>query len=473
MKKTKIIATIWPATNSKEKLIELYNSWVNIIRFNFSHANYEETKKIVDLIKTLNKSWITNLSLLLDTKGPEIRSWVLENPIKYKEWDKFKIFVDEKKIFWEKSLFCDYNFLVDDLKIWQNIVIDSGLLTVEVISKTKDYLEVISKSEAIIWSRRHINLPWINLKLPWITNKDIEDINFAIDNDFDFIAASFVRNKECVNQIKDIFKKRENNYIKIISKIENQEWIDNLEEIVSSSHWVMVARWDLWVEVPVEKLSLYQKGIVEKCKLYGKFVIIATHLLETMIENQFPTRAETSDIFNSVLQKPDCLMLSWETAVWKYPIEAVKLMVKVVKEAESHIIYKHDDYFNDWLRDEDIEKKVLIRSGIFIWEELNAKALVVITKSWILARLASFFRPKIQVFAFTKFEKTSRYINALFWVEPIFHPKRNSENFFETMDWAVNYLIENNLVEKWNKIIAINDIKKWNKDVSMMEILNV
>lgn len=262
MKKTKIIATIWPATNSKEKLIELYNSWVNIIRFNFSHANYEETKKIVDLIKTLNKSWITNLSLLLDTKGPEIRSWVLENPIKYKEWDKFKIFVDEKKLFWEKSLFCDYNFLVDDLKIWQNIVIDSGLLTVEVISKTKDYLEVISKSEAIIWSRRHINLPWINLKLPWITNKDIEDINFAIDNDFDFIAASFVRNKECVNQIKDIFKKRENNYIKIISKIENQEWIDNLEEIVSSSHWVMVARWDLWVEVPVEKLSLYQKEIV-------------------------------------------------------------------------------------------------------------------------------------------------------------------------------------------------------------------
>lgn len=473
MKKTKIIATIWPATNSKEKLIELYNSWVNIIRFNFSHANYEETKKIVDLIKTLNKSWITNLSLLLDTKGPEIRSWVLENPIKYKEWDKFKIFVDEKKLFWEKSLFCDYNFLVDDLKIWQNIVIDSGLLTVEVISKTKDYLEVISKSEAIIWSRRHINLPWINLKLPWITNKDIEDINFAIDNDFDFIAASFVRNKECVNQIKDIFKKRENNYIKIISKIENQEWIDNLEEIVSSSHWVMVARWDLWVEVPVEKLSLYQKEIVEKCKLYGKFVIIATHLLETMIENQFPTRAETSDIFNSVLQKPDCLMLSWETAVWKYPIEAVKLMVKVVKEAESHIIYKHDDYFNDWLRDEDIEKKVLIRSGIFIWEELNAKALVVITKSWILARLASFFRPKIQVFAFTKFEKTSRYINALFWVEPIFHSKRNSENFFETMDWAVNYLIANNLVEKWNKIIAKNDIKKWNKDVSMMEILNV
>lgn len=473
MKKTKIIATIWPATNSKEKLIELYNSWVNIIRFNFSHANYEETKKIVDLIKTLNKSWITNLSLLLDTKGPEIRSWVLENPIKYKEWDKFKIFVDEKKLFWEKSLFCDYNFLVDDLKIWQNIVIDSGLLTVEVISKTKDYLEVISKSEAIIWSRRHINLPWINLKLPWITNKDIEDINFAIDNDFDFIAASFVRNKECVNQIKDIFKKRENNYIKIISKIENQEWIDNLEEIVSSSHWVMVARWDLWVEVPVEKLSLYQKEIVEKCKLYGKFVIIATHLLEIMIENQFPTRAETSDIFNSVLQKPDCLMLSWETAVWKYPIEAVKLMVKVVKEAESHIIYKHDDYFNDWLRDEDIEKKVLIRSGIFIWEELNAKALVVITKSWILARLASFFRPKIQVFAFTKFEKTSRYINALFWVEPIFHSKRNSENFFETMDWAVNYLIANNLVEKWNKIIAINDIKKWNKDVSMMEILNV
>lgn len=473
MKKTKIIATIWPATNSKEKLIELYNAWINIIRFNFSHADYEETLKTVNIIKDLNKSWITNLSLLLDTKWPEIRTWDLAEVINFSIWEKFKIYVDKSKLDWEKSIFCDYPYLISDLQVGQTIVIDSGLLNAEVVSKNIDYLELVSKSNAKIWSRRHINLPWIKLRLPSITQKDINDINFALENDFDFIAASFVRNKDCVNEIKDLFRKSENYHIKLISKIENQEWIDNLEEIVKDSHGVMVARWDLWVEVPVEKLSLYQRKIVDISKKYWKFVIIATHLLETMIENQFPTRAETSDIFNSVLQQADCLMLSWETSVWKYPIESVKMMVKVIKEAENHILYTHDDYLNDWLRDEDIEKKVLIRSWIFIWEELNAKALVVITKTWILARLASFFRPKIKVFAFTKFESTSRYINALFWIEPIFHKKRNSENYFETMDWAVNYLIENNLVEKRSKIISINDLKKWKEEISMMEILNV
>lgn len=473
MKKTKIIATVWPSTNSEEKLIDLYDAWINIIRFNFSHADYEGARKTADMIKKLNKKWITNLSLLLDTKWPEIRTGDLNHKVVYYGWDIFRIYVDKSKITWTNSLFCDYCFLIEDIKIWQNIILDSWLLSTKVISKWVDYIEVIAENQAEIWSRRHVNLPWLKLKLPWITDKDVVDINFALDNDFDYIAASFIRNKEWIDEIRQLFSKRNNKHIKLISKIENAEAIENLDEIIKYSDWVMVARGDLWIEVPIEKLSVYQRDIVEKSKNLGKFVIVATHLLETMIENQFPTRAETSDVFNSVLQQPDCLMLSWETAVWKYPIEAVKMMVKVTKEAENYITYNHADYSNDWLRQSDIEKKLLIRSGIFIWEDLNAKALIVLTKTWILARLASFFRPKIDVFAFTKFEDTVRYINSLFWVNPIYLEKRNSENFAETMELAINHLLEKGVIVKWDTVIAINDIKRNWEDVSVMEIINV
>lgn len=473
MKKTKIIATVGPATNTEDKLIELYNAWINIIRFNFSHADYEWAKKTADAIKKLNKKWITNLSLLLDTKWPEVRTGDLDNKVTFYTWDIFKIYVDQKKMTWNNSLFCDYCFLIDDIKIGQNIILDSWLLSTKVVSKEKDFIEVMAENQALIWSRRHVNLPWLKLKLPGITPKDVIDINFALDNDFDYIAASFIRNKEWIDEIRKLFNSRNNKHIKLISKIENEEAIENLDEIIKYSDWVMVARGDLWIEVPIEKLSVYQRDIIEKSKNLGKFVIVATHLLETMIENQFPTRAETSDVFNSVLQQPDCLMLSWETAVWKYPIEAVKMMVKVTKEAENYITYNHADYSNDWLRQSDIEKKLLIRSGIFIWEDLNAKALIVLTKTWILARLASFFRPKINVYAFTKFEDTVRYINSLFWVSSVYLEKRNSENFIETMELAINYLLEKWVIKKWDTVIAINDIKRNGEDVSVMEIINV
>ncbi len=473
MKKTKIIATLWPATNTEEKIVELYNAWINIIRFNFSHADYEWAQKTADLIKKLNKSWITNLSLLLDTKWPEIRTGTIENKIQYNIWDIFKIYVDKDKLSWENSLFCDYPFLIGDVEIWQNIVIDSGLLNTKVISKNNDYVEVEAENPATIGSRRHINLPWIKLKLPSVTEKDVIDINFALDNDFDFIAASFVRNKEWIEDIRKLFEAKDNLHIKLISKIENAEALENLNDIIKYSDGIMVARWDLWVEVPIEKLSVYQREIMDKSKHCGKFVIIATHLLETMIDNQFPTRAETSDVFNSILQQPDCLMLSWETAIGKYPIDTVKMMVKVIKEAENFVEYKHKDYSNGWLREKDMEKKLLIKSGIYIWEEINSKALIILTKSWILARLAASFRPKIQVFAFTKYSKTVNYINSLFWITPIYLENRNSENFLETMDIAVEYLTTNKFIETWDRIIAINDMKKNNQELPIMEIINV
>lgn len=195
MKNTKITATIWPATDNEENIIKLYEAGVNIIRFNFSHADYDNAKRIVDLIKKLNKSGKTNLSFLLDTKWPEIRTWVLKEKLSYKTGDKFKLVVDENDR-WENDLYCDYEYIVEDLEIGRVIKIDSWLFDVEVIWKWKNYLEVMALNDAIIWTKRHINLPWVEIRLPWITEKDKEDIIWWIKNDFNFIGASFIRKEK-------------------------------------------------------------------------------------------------------------------------------------------------------------------------------------------------------------------------------------------------------------------------------------
>ncbi|USN59371.1 MAG: hypothetical protein H6767_00135 [Candidatus Peribacteria bacterium] len=202
-----------------------------------------------------------------------------------------------------------------------------------------------------------------------------------MENGFSFIAASFIRSAKNVEEIRKLLKKFNGEEIKIISKIENEEGVENLDEIIAASDGIMVARGDLGIEVPIKKLALYQKQMVEKSRTAGKFVITATHLLETMIENPFPTRAESSDVFNSVLQKPDCLMLSGETAVGKFPIESVKMMTSIIKEAEKNITYEHEHFAFKGYTPRDLEKKLLIKSGICTGEELQAKAVIILTKS--------------------------------------------------------------------------------------------
>lgn len=473
MKKTKIIATLWPATNTEKMLEKLYKSWVDIIRFNFSHANYKDSLKTIQTINELNKSSKTNLSILLDTKGPEIRTWDLKEKNIYRKWDVFNIYVDEKKELKGLDLFCDYPYLADDIKIGKCIVIDSGLFSVKVLEKKKNHVVVKALNSAIIGSRRHINLPWVKLKLPWITKKDREDIKFAIENNFSYVAASFIRSWENVKEIRDLLKKHDCTTLKIISKIENEEWVENLNSIIKESDGIMVARWDLWIEVPIKKLALYQKDMVDKAKVAGKMVIIATHLLETMIENPFPTRAESSDVFNSVLQQPDCLMLSWETAIGKFPIESVKMMTSIIKEAEKSITYKHNDFTFNGFSERDLEKKILIKSWLYAWEELWAKAMIILTKSGMLARFVSSYRPNIKVYAFTNKDSSIWIMNWLFWIEPILHTSWDSQNYSKTMELAIKYLLERKLIKKHDKVIAINDIQKDNNEIPITEIIDL
>lgn len=473
MKNTKIIATIGPATNNEEKVIELYNAGINVIRFNFSHANYEEAGRNIELIKRLNKEGKTNLSLLLDTKGPEIRTGDLAEKNTYEAGEIFKVYVDPSKELTEKALFCDYPYLIEDIELGGYINIDSGLMNVEVLEKQEDCVVVKALNSAVIWNRRHINLPGVRLKLPGITEKDIKDIEFAIENDFAFIAASFIRSASNVQEIRDLFAKHNCNTIKIISKIENEEGIENIDEVIEASDGIMVARGDLGIEVPIQKLAIYQKEIVEKCNKKGKIVITATHLLETMIDNPFPTRAESSDVFNAVLQKCDSLMLSGETAIGKFPIEAVKMMTSLINEAETVVDYDFADFEYSDTNEKVLEKKELLKGAIMAADKLGAKAMLIMTRSGRLAKLASNFRPNVPVFAFAPTEQVVRNINLNYGIYPAVLNTWEDYNCTKNLDDAIELLLNNGSITREDKIVVINNIRRGNQEISSTEIINL
>lgn len=471
MKKTKIIATVWPATESEQKLQELFESGINIIRFNFSHAQHSHSKIISDRIKSLNIQWKTNLSLLLDTKGPEIRTGVVEEKILVKAGEIVRIVVDESKRNLN-DIYCDYEYLLEDMNIWDTIIIDSGLCSVEVVEVLPDAILAKVGATATLGSKRHINLPGVRLKLPGITQKDKEDVLFAIENDFDFIAMSFVRNKENILELREFLSEHNASHIKIISKIENQEAIENLEEIVKYSDGVMVARWDLGIEVPIEKLPLYQKRIGELCLENGKFFIIATHLLETMIENPFPTRAEVSDIYNSVMQYADCTMLSGETTTWKYPIESVQMMRSVILEAEKNMQRLPVNFSNTDLGKKWFQKKIMVKNALEIAKEIQAKAVIIFTQYWFLARMAAAYKTDMLMYGFTNNHNTHQFMNALFGVNPVLL-QNFSQDYVKNLDEAILYLKTNHLVSKNDKIVVVWDFQRENIEYPMIEIVEI
>ena len=332
-----IITTIWPATQSPERLKFLYENWVRILRFNCSHATHEWMKEVLENAREVERAVWNRFAFLLDTKWPWIRTWELKSPVSYKKWEEIKIVVDQELVKDEKTMYIDYPHIIKDLDIWNLIRIESWLLDIIVTKKWKDYLIGTAENDAEITSRRHVNLPWIPIRLPGLTDKDKDDIMFAIEHNMSYVALSFARKESDLQELREFLYKNWWAHMKIIAKIENQEWIDNVAGIIRASDAIMVARWDLWAEVPVETIPSHQINLIWKAKRKWKKVIVATQMLESMITNHFPTRAEVSDIFYAVSQWADYLMLSWETSMWKYPISCVKVMNKIINEAEKYI----------------------------------------------------------------------------------------------------------------------------------------
>ncbi len=452
-------------------ILKLYKAWVNVLRFNFSHADYENAAKVGQIVKKFNKENKTKLGLMLDTKWPEIRTGDYDGIKSYNKWDIFKIFIDKTKISDNtQDQFCDYPYLLDDIEVWGIIKIESGLFDVIVKEKYNDHVIVEALHTITIKQRRHINLPWIRLKLPGLMDQDKKDVLFAIEQWFDYIAMSFVRNKENIQECRDFLDKNGWEDIHIISKIENQEAIDNYEEIVEYSDGVMVARGDLGIEVPIENLPIYQQQIIEACRKKGKYVIVATHLLESMIENPFPTRAEVSDIFNAITQKTDAIMLSWETTVGKYPIQAVEMMKSIALKAESLLDYTPEEFENNHFTESDNQKKCLIKSAISIAEKLNIRSIIVFTKTGRLAKIAAAYKSKIRVYAFTNKESTVTNTTLLFGVKSRYIPYIHHT---QALEQALQIMIKMNDIEDDGKTIVITDIKKNNYETPTLEIINV
>ena len=450
---TKIIATVKDDCPI-DKVMQLYNAWVDVIRINFTHATPESSKKLLEDINDSNKKGYTHLSTLLDTKGPDIRTGIRETPLQVKRNQVFNIHIDETKLTKDSDIFCDYPGIIKDVKPGQEIIIDSWLLLVEVKEIKKDHLIVKALNDAEIWSKRHINLPWVKVSLPAMIEKDRTDILFWIKMWISYVAASFIRTWENVKEIRNFLDKNWGKHIKIISKIENKEAIENLEDIVKKSDWIMVARWDLGIEMPIYELPVYQKKILDMCFQYWKPVIIATELMKSMVNNPFPTRAEVSDVYNSVIMRADAVMLSDETAVGKYPIKAVQYMEKIISEAEKTTTNKHKDFDIQTTDEAEVLKKALSRYALMLADEIHAKAVVAFSYSWNLARYLSALKPNIPVISFTEDFETHYSMGINFGV---FSKKirKFSKHMSEDQEIAIEALKEEKMIKKWDQIIII------------------
>ena len=468
MKKAKIIATIRD-TYKEQDLINIYKEWANIVRFNFPHAQYDTTAPIIKLIHELNEKWLTNLWILVDTKGPGVRTWARENPYTYKKWDEFRIFTNESLMNKDSDMFCDYPYLLDDIKEWDKIEIESGLMEVTVKEVNSDYIKVVSEHDFEIWSRRHMNFPWMSLKFPWLTEQDKKDLTFSLEQWIEYVAVSFVRTKKNIEEVRAFLHENNADHVQIIAKIENQEWLENIDEITQVSDAIMIARWDLWIEVPIFKLPYYQTYILNACKKWWKPAIMATELLKTMVNSPIPTRAEISDVYNSRTQWADVLMLSEETAIWKFPAEAVRTMSKTIEEAEKNLVYSHEDF--ELVKNDEISlfKKTLVKHALSMADELEVSHLLVFTASGHLARLVSALKPNQQVFACCPDQKLvdwMRILAGIVWIKLDEWKEHTSEN----QDQAVKILKEKNLISYWEKIIIIWDKKRWKETDPLIRI---
>ena len=418
-KKTKIVCTMGPNTNDKELLRKLMTGGMDVARFNFSHGDYEEHKKRMDMLKQLREEEHVNTAILLDTKGPEIRTGVLKEGKKVQLETGAEFILTANEIVGdEKKVSITYTGLVEDVHKGSKILIDDGLIGLEVKDKTNTDIICTIINGGELGERKGVNVPNVPVRLPAITEKDKEDIRFGVEQDIDFIAASFVRNAECVLEIKAFLRELKAPFIPIIAKIENAEGIKNIDEIIRAADGIMVARGDLGVEIPEEEVPYLQKMMIQKSNKNFKTVITATQMLDSMIRNPRPTRAEVTDVANAVYDGTDAVMLSGETAAGKYPLEALQTMVHIVENTEQHLDY-------DLILDKAGEhlkagvSSAIGYSSVLAAANLNAKCIIAPSISGATTRVVSNLKPRQGILGVTPNERTLRRMSIYWGVRPL------------------------------------------------------
>lgn len=405
-KRTKIICTIGPATESYASLKKLQKAGMNVARLNMSHSDHKSAKKIIDRIKKLNKEILNPVGILMDTQGPEIRTGDTNNIVDIATGEIVTFTIRDESDVESTSIRVHYDQLIDSVNVGTLISLDNGLMNFKVLNKTENQLECRVLDGGKLGSKRHVNLPGIRINLPSVTEKDKADIAFGLSQDVDFIALSFVRDASDIKDLETILKKKRKK-IKIISKIEDQEGLSNIEEISQVSDGVMVARGDLGIETDLSDLPNIQRKIMSTCARNGKRSIVATHLLESMIDNPTPTRAEVTDVANAIYEGTDAVMLSGETTIGKYPVECVEFISRIAFKTEK---YKTLGYEKKLISNTDWQHLGVAAKSIA--ESIEADGIIAITRSGLTAEIVSNAKPfTAPVFAFSNNKKTLKHLS--------------------------------------------------------------
>lgn len=451
LKKTKIICTIGPASEDEEMLRKLMLNGMNVARLNLSHGNHEEHKKRIDTIKKLREELELPIGIMLDTKGPEIRLGNFKDKeVNLVEGKYFTL--TTRDVLGDESISnVSYEGLPKDVSLGDTILIDDGLIELKVVEIKGTDIKCFVKNGGSISDHKGINVPGVKINLPAVTEKDHEDILFAIENDIDFIAASFIRRAENVLEIRKILEENGGGQIHIISKIENQEAVDNIEDLLKVSDSLMVARGDLGVEITTEEIPIIQKQLIKKCNKAGKPVTTATQMLDSMIRNPRPTRAEVTDVANAIFDGTDAIMLSGETAAGKYPLESLKIMYNIAIKAESALNYKQI------LRSKSEENEITSTNAISkatcnTAQDLGASAILTATSSGYTACAVSKFRPKAPIIAATTSKGVMRRLSIVWGVYPVFSTQSVSTD--EVIDFSIHSALEKDLIKQGDLIIV-------------------
>ena len=412
MRKTKIVCTLGPATDSKEIIQGLCKAGMNVARLNFSHGTYEDHQKRIDLVKSVRSELNLPIAIMLDTKGPEYRIKTFENgKISLSDGDKFT-FTSDDVVGNERIVSVSYANLPRELIVGDTILLNNGLLTFKVENIDGSNIECRVLCGGELSDRKSMSFPGKVMKQTYLSQQDKNDIRFGIENEVDYIACSFVSGKQDLIDVREYLKELDADNIELIAKIENQSGVDNIEEICEYCDGIMVARGDMGVEIPFENLPTIQKKLITKCRLLGKRVITATEMLESMISNPRPTRAEISDVANAVYDGTSAIMLSGETAAGKYPVQAVATMAKIAETTESNIDYKKRFYNAEFKIRNSIDAISHSTCGMAI--DIDAKAIVACSLSGMTARMVSRFRSPVDIIGLTTNETTWRRL-ALSW----------------------------------------------------------
>ena len=422
MKKTKIICSIGPSSTDPEVMSKMVEVGMNVARINFSHATPEEKIAVVDSVHKVREMTNKNVAILYDTKGPEFRNGMLENDeIKLVEGKTIRL-VKEAVLGNEERISVNHPQAIDNLKVGSIVLLENGLMKIEVISVEEDGVTCKIINGGILGNKKSLNAPGIKLDIPFISDVDREDIIYACEHEGDYLALSFVSCKNDVLEAREILKQCNREDMKIISKIESTTGVENLDEIIDVSDGIMVARGDLGVEVPMQALPRYQKEIVQRCRERGKFVIVATEMLESMKKSARPTRAEVSDVANAVLDGTDAVMLSGETTVGKFPVEVVRFMAEICRDTEEYY-----DYDYEFASDRDVDiTETIANSVVNAASVLNINLIIASTVSGDTARRISNLKPRCLILAATNSEEVARSLALNYAVYPVVVPSSES-----------------------------------------------